>query len=211
MIRGVDLSLMLVTDPTMTTGRGLIDTVRAAVAGGVTIVQLRDKQATDARLTDAAMALHALLLPLGVPLIINDRSAVAKAMGAAGAHIGQNDGDPRAARTLLGANALVGLSVTSRSDIPTIDPDVIDYAGVGPVFTSPTKADAAPALGAGELAAIGAHLPVPFIAIGGIDAGNAAGMIRAGAAGVAVVSAICAADDPRAAARAIRNAIERAR
>jgi thiamine-phosphate pyrophosphorylase len=211
MIRGVDLSLMLVTDPTMTTGRGLIDTVRAAVAGGVTIVQLRDKQATDARLTDAAMALHALLLPLGVPLIINDRSAVAKAMGAAGAHIGQNDGDPRAARTLLGANALVGLSVTSRSDIPTIDPDVIDYAGVGPVFTSPTKADAAPALGAAELAAIGARLPVPFIAIGGIDAGNAAGMIRAGAAGVAVVSAICAADDPRAAARAIRNAIERAR
>jgi thiamine-phosphate pyrophosphorylase len=211
MIAGFDLTLMLVTDPAMTVARGLIPTVLEAVAGGVTIVQLRDKGADDATKTAAAIALRDALAPSRVPLIVNDRPSVALAAGAAGAHIGQDDGNPAAARALLGRDALIGLSVTNAAEVAMVDPGVVDYVGLGPAIASATKADAAPAIGIDGLAAIGARLPVPFIAIGGIIEDNAGEMIRAGAAGVAVVSAICAADDPRAAARRIRNAMERAR
>ena len=207
----VDLSLMLVTDPAMTRARGLAETVRAAAAGGVTIVQLRDKEADDAALAAMAAELMAVLAPFGVPLIVNDRPAVARAVGAQGAHVGQDDGDPAAARLLLGRDALIGLSVTRAGEIACVDAAVVDYVGLGPVFATATKADAAPALGLVATADIARRLPLPFIAIGGITADNAGDAIRAGAAGVAVVSAICAADDPAEAARTIRAAIEAAR
>jgi thiamine-phosphate pyrophosphorylase len=198
---------MLVTDPAMTRTRGLIATVLAGVAGGATIVQLRDKDADDAALVAAARALRAELAPLGVPLIVNDRVAVAEAAGADGVHIGQDDGDPAAARALLGPDALIGLSVTRAAEIATVDASVVDYVGLGPVFATATKPDAAPALGLAGARAIAARLPVPWIAIGGIDAANAADVIAAGAAGIAVVSAICAADDPAEAAAGLRRAI----
>jgi thiamine-phosphate pyrophosphorylase len=207
----LDLTLMLVTDPAMTRTRGLTATVSAAVAGGVTVVQLRDKDADDAMLARIGAELMAMLAPLGVPLIVNDRPAVARAIGAAGAHIGQDDGDVRAARRLLGEDAALGLSVTRAGEIATVDASVTDYVGLGPIFPTGSKTDAAPALGLAATAEIGAHLPVPFVAIGGITAANAGDVIRAGAAGVAVVSAICAAHDPAAAARAIRDAVEAAR
>jgi thiamine-phosphate pyrophosphorylase len=207
----VDLSLMLVTDPAMTARRGLIATVRAAVAGGVTIVQLRDKHVDDAALTATALALREALAPSGVPLIVNDRPGVAKAAGLAGVHVGQDDEVPAVARAIVGARGILGVSVTCAADLPTVDPAVVDYAGVGPVFASTTKADAAAELGEAALADIAARLPVPVVAIGGINLANVAGMIRAGAAGIAVVSAICAADDPRAAAADLREAIEKAR
>jgi len=207
----VDLSLMLVTDPAMTRARGLAETVRAAAAGGVTIVQLRDKEADDAALAAMAAELMAVLAPFGVPLIVNDRPAVARAVGAQGAHVGQDDGDPAAARLLLGRDALIGLSVTRAGEIACVDAAVVDYVGLGPVFATATKADAAPALGLAATADVARRLPLPFVAIGGITADNAGDAIRAGAAGVAVVSAICAADDPAEAARTIRAAIEAAR
>ncbi len=205
---GFDLRLMLVTDAAMMARRGLLATVRAAVAGGVTIVQLRDKQASDAELIGMARALGAALRPLGIPLIVNDRPEAAKAADADGVHVGQEDGDPAAARALLGPEALIGLSVTHAGEAGTVDPAVVDYVGLGPVFASATKADAAPPLGLAGLLGVGAMLPVPIVAIGGIDTGNAGAIMAAGAAGVAVVSAICAADDPRAAAAALRGAIE---
>jgi thiamine-phosphate pyrophosphorylase len=203
-----DLRLMLVTDPVMTRARGLVETVLAAVAGGVTIVQLRDKEAGDDALIAAARALRAALLPLGVPLIVNDRVAVALAAGADGVHIGQDDGDPAAARARLGPDALIGLSVTRAAEIGTVGAGVVDYVGLGPLFATATKADAAPALGLAGARAIAARLPVPWIAIGGIDANNAADVMAAGAAGVAVVSAICAADDPAEAAADLRRVID---
>jgi thiamine-phosphate pyrophosphorylase len=198
---------MLVTDPGMTKVRGLIETVLAGVTGGATIVQLRDKGADDATLVAVARALRADLAPLGVPLIVNDRVAVAEEAGVDGVHIGQDDGDPAAARARLGADALIGLSVTRAAEIATVDASVVDYVGLGPVFATATKPDAAPALGLAGARAIAARLPVPWIAIGGIDATNAADVIAAGAAGIAVVSAICAADDPAAAAAGLRRAI----
>ena len=206
-MKAFDLRLMLVTDPAMTRARGLVETVLAAVAGGVTIVQLRDKQASDDDLLATATALRERLAPLGVPLIVNDRPQVARAAGAAGVHVGQGDEDAAAARALLGPDALIGLSVTNADEIATVDAGVVDYVGLGPVVASATKADAAPALGLAGIREIGAALPVPWIAIGGIDATNAAAVMAAGAAGIAVVSAICAADDPAAAAAALRRAI----
>jgi thiamine-phosphate pyrophosphorylase len=199
---------MLVTDPTMTARRGLIATVLEAVTGGVTVVQLRDKHASDADLTALARALRTALAPRGIPLIVNDRPWVAKAAQADGLHIGQDDGDPRAARAIVGTDMILGLSVTNAAEVATIDPTLVDYVGLGPVFASATKADAAPPLGVDGLRAVGAVLPVPFVAIGGIDAANASAVIAAGAAGVAVVSAICAASEPQAAAGAIRRAVE---
>jgi thiamine-phosphate pyrophosphorylase len=204
-----DLRLMLVTDDAMCAGRGLVNTVLEAVAGGVTIVQLRDKTASDTDLAATAVVLKDALAPTGVPLILNDRPSVAKAAGLAGAHIGQDDGHPAAARAILGPDALIGLSVTRAAELATVDPAVVDYVGLGPVFPTGSKADAAPALGLDGARAIGARLPLPWVAIGGIGIANSAAIMRAGAAGVAVVSAICAADDPRAAAAALRAEIER--
>ncbi len=211
MTRLPDLRLALVTDAAMTARRGLLATVREAVKGGVTMVQLRDKNASDDELIALARALRTELAPRGVPLIVNDRPEVAKSAEADGVHIGQEDHDPRAARRLLGPDAILGLSVTNSAEVATVDAGIIDYVGLGPVFASATKADAAPPLGLDGLRAVGASLKVPFVAIGGIDAGNAAAIIAAGAAGIAVVSAICAAPDPGAAAAALIAAIERAR
>lgn len=206
-----DLRLMLVTDPRLMEPRGLIETTLAAVAGGVTIVQLRDKVADDSSLLGIAAELARRLAPTRVPLIINDRPSIARAIGAAGAHVGQSDGSAAEARAVLGPDAILGLSVTSADDIGTVDPTLVDYVGLGPIFASPTKADAAPALGVEAMRVIGARLPVPHVAIGGINVSNAAAIMTARASGVAVVSAIAAADDPLAAAAALRQAIDGAR
>jgi thiamine-phosphate pyrophosphorylase len=205
-----NLSLMLVTDAALSAPRGLLATVLEAVAGGVTVVQLRDKQASDEELLATAVALKAALAGTGVALIVNDRPGIARAAGLAGVHIGQDDGDPRAARALLGPDALIGLSVTRADEIATVDAAVVDYVGLGPVFATGSKLDAAPPLGLDGTRAIGARLPVPFVAIGGVDVTNAAAVMATGAAGIAVVSAIGAADDPRTAAQALSVAIGRA-
>ncbi len=202
------LRLMLVTDPGLTAGRGLLETVVAAVEGGVTSVQLRDKHADDRTMLETALAMKAVLWPYRVPLIINDRITVAKEAGAEGLHLGQSDGDPAMARALLGRDVFIGLSVTSEDEIATVDAAVVDYAGVGPVFSTSTKPDASDALGIEGTARLMAALPVPSIAIGGIDAASTGAIIRGGAAGVAVVSAICAAEDPCAAAHELREIID---
>ncbi len=204
-----DLRLMLVTDAAMSAPRGLAATVLEAVAGGVTIVQLRDKTASDAELIRTATELSEALAVTGVPLIVNDRPMLAKQAALAGVHIGQDDGDPRAARALLGPDALIGLSVTRAEEIATVDPAIVDYVGLGPVFATGSKADAAPPLGLDGTRAIGARLPLPWVAIGGIGLANAGAIMAAGATGIAVVSAICAAADPRAAAAALRAEIDR--
>jgi len=198
---------MLVTDAAMTARRGLVETVLAAVAGGVTVVQLRDKAASDAEMLATGRALLAALAPFGIPLVVNDRVSVAAALGAH-LHIGQEDGDPAAARAAIGPDALLGLSVTRAAEMATVDGRIVDYVGLGPVFVTGTKADAAAPLGLDGFRAIAARLAVPSVAIGGIDAENAAAVIDAGAGGIAVVSAICAADDPRAAAAALRRAVD---
>ena len=206
-----DLSLYLVTDPEMTARRGLLAIVKAALAGGVTLVQLRDKDGPVQAVIDAGRALRALLARRGIPLIVNDRVEVAQAIGAAGVHIGRDDLPPARARASLGPDAIIGWSVTAEDQRADFDPAAVDYVGLGPLFPTGTKADAAPAIGEAAFARIRRRLPCPVVAIGGITAVNAARAIAAGADGVAVVSAICAAPDPRAAARALRAAVAAAR
>ncbi|MDI5984664.1 thiamine phosphate synthase [Halomonas sp. M4R5S39] len=198
----IDLSLYLVTDPGLCADRGLVDTVVAAVRGGVTLVQLRDKHASTAELIDQARRLKAALAGSGVPLIINDRLEVALAAGADGLHLGQDDGDVAAARAALGERAILGLSVQTHGQLARLDPGPLDYLGLGPVFATPTKHDHARPLGFDGLAALVAASPLPTVAIGGLTAEHAAAVRSAGADGLAVISAICGQPDPEAAARA---------
>jgi thiamine-phosphate pyrophosphorylase len=202
-----DLSVYLVTDRSLARGRELVDVVLAAVRGGVTVVQLREKDASSREMLELGRALLGRLRPLGVPLIVNDRVDLALALGADGVHVGQSDLPPEVARRLLGPEALVGLSITGPEDLPSLDPSVVDYAGVGPIFPTASKADATPALGLEGLARLRRQLSVPVVAIGGITPANASAVIAAGADGVSVVSAICSADDCELAASTLARSV----
>jgi thiamine-phosphate pyrophosphorylase len=195
-------ALCLITDPALATGRSLSGIVRKAIEGGATLVQLRDKTAPTRALVEDARMLKALLKPLGVPLLINDRIDVALAAGADGAHLGQADMPVAMARRLLGPNAIIGLSITRIGEVEGADVALADYLGVGPIFPQLTKADATPPLGLEGLAQIRRITRQPIVAIGGVSAANAAAVRSAGADGLAVVSAIMGAADPRAAADA---------
>lgn len=207
MSRRIDLSVYLVTDPDLCADRGLIDTVLAAVQGGATIVQLRDKTAPDNKLIEQGQALKAALSSTGVPLIVNDRIGVAAAIGADGVHVGQADESIEAARAHLGPNALVGLSIQTEAHARTLEALQVDYVGIGPVFATPTKSDHAPPLGFDGLARVRAATCLPAVAIGGLRPEHVAGVLGAGCDGLAVVSAICAAPDPRAAANTFSAAL----
>lgn len=197
------LRLMLVTDRPMARGRSLVEVVVAAVAGGVTSVQLREKTADTRRFVELARDLDALLRPLGVPLWINDRIDVALAAGIDHVHVGQSDMTPADVRRLMGPQAVIGLSITRPEELVAEDLARVDCLGIGPVFATATKSDAAPALGLDGLAAIRRAGGLPVVAIGGIGPAEVAAVRATGVEGVAVVSAIMAAADPRAAARAL--------
>jgi len=206
-----DFSLYLVTDRSLARGRALADLVREAVAGGVTCVQLREKQLDTRTFVAAARELRAALRPLGIPLIINDRVDVARAAEAEGVHVGRHDMTLADARRLGPPSWIIGVSAESAADAVRAERDGADYIGVSPVFSTPTKTDTAPPLGLDGLRDIRALVRTPLVAIGGIHAGNARGVVRAGADGLAVVSAIVAADSPRAAAAELRREIDAAR
>jgi thiamine-phosphate pyrophosphorylase len=204
------LRLCLVTDSTLCGERGVLAVVEAAVLGEVSCVQLREKALDTRTFVERARALKAWLAPRGVPLIINDRIDVALACGADGVHVGQSDMPPEDVRRLM-PHGLLGLSVESLAQLPAAERAPVDYYGISPVFATATKLDAAPALGLEGLRSIRARTTRPLVAIGGIHAGNAAAVMAAGADGLAVVSAVCAAEDPASAARALREEIRGAR
>jgi len=206
-----DLTLYLVTDPQLCAARGLVESVAQAVAGGVTLVQLRDPHAKGRALVEQARALRAVLRPHGIPLIINDRVDVAVAADADGVHLGQDDMTPADARAVLGADRILGLSVGSVAELAASDLSAVDYVGVGPVRATHTKSDAGGAIGIAGMAELRARISLPLVAIGGLDASLAGPLIRAGADGIAVVSAICGAADVPAAARRLREEIAAAR
>jgi thiamine-phosphate pyrophosphorylase len=198
--------LCLVTDRSLANGRSLAGIVAAAVKGGVTMVQLRDKTASTRAFIEDARALKALLAPPRVPLLVNDRIDVALAAGANGAHVGQGDMPVALARKLLGPKAIVGLSITQSAEARAEDVEFADYLGVGPIFPQLTKPDAAPTLGLEGLAEIRRITSKPIVAIGGVTAANVRAVRSAGADGVAVASAIMGAQDPMAAAAAFNLA-----
>ncbi|MCA1773079.1 MAG: thiamine phosphate synthase [Halomonas sp.] len=200
-----DLSLYLVTDATLCQRYGLERTVSEAVRGGVSMVQLRDKQASDAQMIDQARRLKALLVGSGVPLIINDRLEVALASQADGLHVGQSDTAVHQARAAMGPQAILGLSINSVEQLHDAPTDQLDYVGIGPIFATPSKQDHAQPIGFGGLASLIKHCPLPSVAIGGLNASHVSAIQRAGADGLAVISAICGQPDPEAAARAFKR------
>ncbi|MEH7882579.1 thiamine phosphate synthase [Rhizobium laguerreae] len=210
-MKAFDLSLYLVLDPDLCAGIGMVETARLAVAGGATMVQLRDKHAGTIRMIETGRALKQALNGTGALLIVNDDVEAAIAIGADGLHIGQEDMDARKARAMVGAEMILGLSVESEALANAVDPDLVDYTGVGPVFATPTKADHKQPIGFDGLARLVKASPVPSVAIGGLKADHVAQVFAAGAMGLAVVSAICGTPDPEAATRRIAAEIRKVR
>lgn len=191
--------ICLVTDRQLAGGRSLADIVGAAIQGGVTMVQLREKDATTREFLEEARAIKSLLAPHGVPLVINDRVDIALAVDAEGIHVGQTDMPIEQVRALA-PGRIVGLSITNATQMARGDTRLCDYLGVGPLYLQQTKPNASTPLGVDGFAKLRAMTDKPVMAIGGLKAGNSAPVLAAGADGLAIVSGIVAAPDPRAAA-----------
>jgi len=211
MSRPFDLSLYLVTDEDLAGPRGVVETVRAAIDGGVTLVQHRCKQGTTRDFVATASALMEILRPRGIPLIINDRVDVALAVDADGVHVGQDDMRVAKVRELIGPDRILGLSAAMMEELTPDELGPIDYLGVGPVFATTTKPDADDAIGFDHLGRIQAAAGLPVVAIGGLKPEHVEPTLAAGADGLAVVSAIMAAEDPARAARDFTDRIARYR
>ena len=184
---------------------GMDRALEGALAGGVDLFQLRDKEAADDELLAAAAVAHERCRAAGALFLLNDRPDLAAACGADGVHVGQDDMSVDRARKLVGPDAIVGLSTHSMQQAQAGSRSGADYIAVGPVHATPTK-EGRPAIGLGPVRYASAHVSIPWFAIGGIDAGTAGDVIRAGARRIVVVRAIALADDPEAAARALRAA-----
>ena len=197
-----DYSIYLVTDDGCLQGRALLDCVREALEGGVTLVQYRAKTASSAEMYAEALQLKALCDSFNVPLIINDRLDIAMAVGAAGVHLGQDDLPCAAARKLLGKDYIIGVSAHNPAEAATALQSGADYLGCGAVFGTATKADVKK-LGTEGLAAICKAKGLPVVGIGGVTADNYREVRAAGADGAAIVSGILAQPDIRATVRAI--------
>ena len=210
-LTNIDYSLYLVTDRDLARGRSTFEIVKAAVDGGVTVVQLREKHCSTREFIEQALAIKNFLKARKVPLIINDRLDVAQAVKADGVHLGQTDMPLEMAKDILGDSMLIGISAESLEDAIAAEKGGADYLGVSPIYTTSTKTDTAPPLGLAGLREIRKAVSLSLVGIGGLNKENSAEAIRSGADGVAVVSAIVAADDPRAAASALRQVITEAR
>lgn len=197
-----DYSIYLVTDDGCLQGRALLDCVREALEGGVTLVQYRAKTASSADMYAEALQLKALCDSFNVPLIINDRLDIAMAVGAAGVHLGQDDLPCAAARKLLGEDYIIGVSAHNPAEAKAALQSGADYLGCGAVFGTATKADVKK-LGTDGLAAICKAKGLPVVGIGGVTADNYREVRAAGADGAAIVSGILAQPDIRATVRAI--------
>ena len=205
-----DLSVYFVLDPSLCGGRDVVDVARAAVVGGVTMIQLRNKSGNILELLDQAQKLREILNPLNVPLIINDRADVAKEINADGVHLGQGDMSPKEAREILGPDKIIGITTFTEDHFKAIDPATVNYAGTGPFY--PTKTDKGkPLMGAEKFSALVKISPVPVVGIGGVTPENAAAVIQSGAGGVAMMRAISESENPEAAARNFVNVVNTAR
>jgi thiamine-phosphate pyrophosphorylase len=182
--------------------------IEAAVRGGVTAVQLREKALSIREFIATARRIQKIVGPRGIPLIINDRLDVALAVGAEGVHLGPKDIPYEDARRILGHGAIVGISVENAAQAVKAEEWDVDYLGVSPVFPTPTKTDTAAAWGLDGLRRMRKHSRHVLVAIGGINDSNAGQVLDAGADGLAVVSAVCAAVDPEAAARRLRKVLD---
>lgn len=204
----IDYSLYLVTDRSLSRGRSTAEIVGAAVRGGVTCVQLREKHCSTREFMREARSLQLLLQHQRIPLIINDRLDVALAIGADGVHLGQNDMPLADARRLVGEKMIIGISAENLADAVTAEQEGADYIGISPVFATATKKDTAVPLGLAGIRLIRRAVKIPLVGIGGVNAGNIRDIVCAGADGAAVVSAIVASACPETAAAALKKLLK---
>ena len=208
----IDLSVYLVLDPDLCGGaQGMIDTTRAAVQNGATCVQLRAPHWKKRALVECGRALKSVLADFHVPLIINDHADVCLAVDAEGLHVGQDDLSPSDARTIIGNDKILGLSVSNKQELSAVDVRLVDHLGIGPIFSTSTKPDASDALGIDGFASLASCKPCPIVAIGSVKVPIVGDLIQAGADGVAVVSAICGQTNPGLATKEIVRAMLAAR
>lgn len=209
--RYVDWSLYVVTDSGVIGDRSLLDVVEAALRGGATVVQYREKKKTTRVMVEEAAALAALCRRYRAAFLVNDRIDVALAVEAHGVHLGQDDMPLEMARRLLGPNRLIGITVHNRREIEEAQRGRADYLSVAPVFATPTKPDHQTPMGVDGLRRLMADVRSPAVAIGGINTDNIADVVRTGVAGVCVVSAVLGREDPEEAARTLRRLMDEAR
>jgi thiamine-phosphate pyrophosphorylase len=204
----LDLAVYVILDRDFTAGRSLVEVAQAAIQGGATVLQLRDKSSDLHRFYADAQAILAIARAAGVPLILNDRVDIALAVDADGVHVGEDDLPVEATRRLVGPGKFVGASAGSVAAARAAIAAGADHLGVGPVYDArATKADAGPPVGLTLVRDIAAFSPLPIIGIGGITAANARAVITAGAAGVAVISAIGLAPDVEMATRTLAQSV----
>jgi thiamine-phosphate pyrophosphorylase len=207
----LDPTLYVITDARVARGRDQVELLRAAIAGGATMVQLRDKELPARDQYELGRRLRELTRAANVPLIVNDRVDLALAIDADGVHLGQDDLPPGVARSLLGHGRIVGVSAGTPDEFELVRREGADYIGTGPFAATGTKADAGGAIGPAGLRAIREITNLPMVAIGGIGPANAAAAMTTGADGVAVISAVLGADDPGRAAAELRRIVDAAR
>ena len=206
--RALDLSLYLVLDPERCGSPELmVETARLAAQNGASVVQLRAPGWKKRQWLATAIELKHVLAPFGVPLIINDQVDIALAVDADGVHVGQDDLPVAVVRRLIGPEKWLGLSVSNADELAAVPPGLVDYLGVGPLYPTATKSDAAPATGLPAFAELVAAARLPVVVIGGIQLENCLLPLQAGAQGIAVVSAICGQDDPAQCTRDLRDRI----
>ncbi|HEY4743990.1 MAG TPA: thiamine phosphate synthase [Desulfuromonadaceae bacterium] len=204
----IDFSLYLITDRTQTNGRPLAAVVREALAGGVRAVQLREKDLSGSELFRLATELRAITREYGAQLLINDRVDIALAAEADGVHLGIASLPLAAARRMLGPKRLIGYSAHAIAEARQAEADGADFVTFGPVYHTPSKAVYGAPLGPELLAEAASSLSIPVFALGGVKKTSIAELLTSGARGIALISAIIAASDPRAAAVTLLNTLE---
>ncbi|MCZ8511373.1 thiamine phosphate synthase [Paenibacillus filicis] len=205
------LAVYFVMDLQEIQGRSALETARAALEGGITMLQLREKKAPIPQVLEQGRAIRGLCREYGVPFVVNDRVDLALLLDADGIHVGQDDIPGRLVRKLVGEQMFIGISASSPEEARVAMTEGADYLGVGAIYATRTKGDAGAPIGTSLIESIRSERPdMPMVGIGGIDRTNLEPVIRSGADGVAVVSAIAAQADPKQAAAELREAVRRA-
>ncbi|MFW9928271.1 MAG: thiamine phosphate synthase [Candidatus Thorarchaeota archaeon] len=207
----VDYSLYLVTDRALSLGRSNFEVIQKAVKGGATLVQLREKEATTRVFYQEGLHIRDYLKTRNIPLIINDRIDIALALDAEGVHLGQEDMPIDVARKILGPQKIIGASVFTLKEAKTAEAMGADYLGLSPIFFTETKPELVGQIGIEGIPSLKGEVQIPVVGIGSMSQANAYEAVKAGLDGVAVVSAICSHEDPRAAAEAIKAEVMRAK
>lgn len=204
----MNYDLYIITDQRISHGKSHLEVAEAALTGGATVIQFRDKEIKDSEAIIVCREIYKLTKKKGVSFIVNDRVEIAKAVNADGIHLGQEDMSFSSARKILGKEKIIGISVETVEQALKAVEGGADYLGIGPIYPTATKPDAGKALGIARLKEIRESVNIPIVAIGGINENNLEEVLRAGADGVAVISAVVSAPDITEACRKLKNKIE---